>query len=470
MIRPPVLNVPQVQVHNPPQRQDHDQINFQQLRPQDLEQMIRRITSQVLSDEGPVIIRDYMNPAHEFLNREDEAYNSRADDNLGNISDLAKSIRDFSGNPGEFGSWKKSVERLLNFCSPIRGTSRYFSLLMIIRNKITGNADGVLESYNIPLNWEAINKCLAWHYADKRDLKTLEQQLVSMTQGRESIRDFYQSIFSHLSLILDKISCLPENAGSINYLNQWYRDKAKDAFVNGLNFDLPRLLGVAQPRDLPHALHLAESLETQSKFSPHKNNRQQPPQIPPRRFNVPQNSYPPRPMPQMAPPFRYQSMPQIIPQHAPQYPQTPGPFVNYQAQGAVPRAYPQQQSRPHPSTSQNFVPKPEPMDVDQSLRTRNIDYRNRPQFPKPPEKRQLHTSNQVPHKIQRNFHINNESHAPVDAHGDFEAPEETVNWEEYQNFLLASDETVDQTLDEYLDESSVHLMPPTDNVDVNFLA
>lgn len=463
LIRPPLLNVPQIQVQAPPQRQDQDRVNLQQVRPQELEELIRRITCQVLNDEGPGIIRDYMNPAHEFLNKEDEAYVSRADENLGNISDLAKSIRDFSGNPGEFGSWKKSVERLLSFCSPIRGTSRYFSLLMIIRNKITGNADGVLESYNIPLNWEAIHKCLAWHYSDKRDLKTLEQQLSSMTQGRHTIRDFYQTIFSHLSLILDKISCLPENAGSINYLNQWYRDKAKDAFVSGLNFDLPRLLGVAQPRDLPHALHLAESLETQSKFSPHKNNRPQPPQIPPRKFNTAHGNYPTRPTPQMAPTFGYQSTPQFIPQHAPQYPQAPRPFMNYQSQGAVPRNYPFQQSRP--PNPQNFVPKSEPMDVDPSLRTGNVDYINRPRPPKPPEKRQSDFPHQVPTKVQRNYHIDNQPCGD----DDLGCAEEQLTWEDYQNSMGAADAGMDQTLYEYLDEGSTLAMPPSDDVNVNFL-
>ena len=56
---------------------------------------------------------------------------------------------------------------------------------------------------------------------------------------------------------------------SIRLLTEMYRDRARDAFINGLNGDLPRLLGVREPNDLPHALHLCEILENQTRFSPH---------------------------------------------------------------------------------------------------------------------------------------------------------------------------------------------------------
>lgn len=43
---------------------------------------------------------------------------------------------------------KKSVDRILHIYEPLRGTPKYYGKLSVIRNKITGNADVALESYN----------------------------------------------------------------------------------------------------------------------------------------------------------------------------------------------------------------------------------------------------------------------------------------------------------------------------------
>jgi len=65
-------------------------------------------------------------------------------------------------------------------------------------SKIFGNSfscpDAVLESYNTPLDWTAISKCLTAHFVDKRDLKTLEYQLYALNQGCDSIVDYYQAV------------------------------------------------------------------------------------------------------------------------------------------------------------------------------------------------------------------------------------------------------------------------------------
>jgi len=93
---------------------------------------------------------------------------------LDRISDVVKCLREFPGQAGEFISWKNSLERILQIYSTTAGSPRYYRILNVIRNKIVGNADSVLESYQTPLNWTAISKCLTAHYADKRDVTTLE--------------------------------------------------------------------------------------------------------------------------------------------------------------------------------------------------------------------------------------------------------------------------------------------------------
>lgn len=177
---------------------------------------------------------------------------------------MVKSFRDFSGNSSEFSSWKKSVERILKLYEPQRGTAKYFGILNVIRNKIVGNACTALESYNTPLNWDVISKCLTMHYADKRDLGTLEYQMTSLVQGHRNINDYYQAVYSHLSLLLNKVACMDIGQEALHVLTKTYRDKALDTFVRGLNGNLPNLLGVANPKDLPEALQLCLKMQNQN--------------------------------------------------------------------------------------------------------------------------------------------------------------------------------------------------------------
>lgn len=179
---------------------------------------------------------------------------------LDKVPDLVKTLREFSGKSGEFNSWRKSVDRVLDLYSTIRGTGRYYAILHTIRTKITGDADTALESYRTPLDWPRIKKCLMMHYSDKRDIGTLEYQLTVLCQGNKTITEFYQAVYQHLSLILDKVSCLDLDEGSLRSMTNTYRDKALDTFVRGLNGDLPRLLSVREPTSLPEALHICLKL------------------------------------------------------------------------------------------------------------------------------------------------------------------------------------------------------------------
>lgn len=121
---------------------------------------------------------------------------------LDRIPYVVRCLREFSGKPGEYNSWKKSVDRILQIYEPLKRTPKYYGILNIIRHKVVGNADIGLESYNIPLDWKIISRCLTLHYADKRDLGTLEYQITSLVRGNFTIQEFYQRVYSHLSLIL----------------------------------------------------------------------------------------------------------------------------------------------------------------------------------------------------------------------------------------------------------------------------
>lgn len=321
---------------------------------------------------------------------------------LDKIPDIVKTIRDFSGKAGEFGSWRKSVERVLDLFKELKGTSKYYAILHTIRTKITGEADTALDSYRTPLDWNKIKKCLMMHYSDKRDIGTLEYQLSTMSQGQKTITDYYQAVYQHLSLILDKIACLDLNESSLMAMTNAYRDKALDTFIRGLRGDLPRLLSVREPSSLPQALHICLKLDNMSyrmnqaqgynqrmdflrkgpggNFYPqlaHIGGATRPPL--PTRYQPRPNYYYGQPQPNRPLQNHYMNNPQQMYNH-------PGPAWNTQA-------------------GQSSLPKPEPMDIDRSLQTRQVNYINRPQF-NPAIKRPLGSYQGPSPKVQRNFHLN----------------------------------------------------------------
>lgn len=416
LIRPPVLG------HNttPPPAQ--------QISP-DLANIIRAMVSQAIEASGPELVRTTLgnnnNPIIKDQTIEEQYRNNMAE--MDKVPDVVRSLREFSGNASEFSSWKKSVERIIKIYEPSKGTPKFFGILNVIRNKIVGKADIALESYNTPLDWTAISRCLTTHYADKRDIGTLEYQMTCLIQGKSSINEFYQKVYSQLSLILNKIGCMEIGEEAVHLLTDNYRTKALDTFVRGLSGDLPRLLGIKEPKTLPEALHLCLKLENQSFRAHHANNqvlnapsvprhqsfnsfipRQQPPmarQVQPLNSRFPESRFYPElahvPYPQQT--YR---QPNLSPHNSQQYQNSnSNPHNSYQQQNSYNHSrypYNQQPNYPPPRP-----PKPpQPMDVDESVRTRAVNYVNRPK-PQETGKRPLNASmiNHPPAKAQRNFHI-----------------------------------------------------------------
>lgn len=223
---------------------------------------LKNLISELIREESRTIANAILNPEPQISNDMDQPIDRGLDlEGMDKIPDIVKSLRDFSGQPGQFGSWKKSVDRILKAYDHLKGTPKYYGILNVIRNKITGDADIALESYNTPLNWEKISKCLTLHYADKRDIGTLEYQMTTLVQKNDTIYEFYQAVYHHLSLILNKLSSMEMSQESLNIMTKAYRDKALDTFIRGLRGDLPRLLSMREPMDLPQALHLCLRLQ-----------------------------------------------------------------------------------------------------------------------------------------------------------------------------------------------------------------
>lgn len=416
------------------------QQNQAALNMRDLEVEIRRIVSETMQEQARGIVQNIINPA--VQNEQDQIIEPQHRAQLGELDrvpDVVRCLREFSGQPGEFSSWRKSVERILDIYKNLRGTAKYFGILSVVRNKIVGHADAILESYNTPLNWESISRCLTLHYADKRDVSTLEYQLTSLIQGTESVQEFYQKVYNHLSLILNKISCMDIGQESLHLLTQTYRDKALDTFIRGLKGDLPRLLAMKEPTDLPKALHLCLKLENQNyrtNYAQNIKSKQNFRPVPPRNNHVvtPNRFYPE--LAHIPPPPRPQ---RPSDQFHRQQPVQTYRNNNYQNQGAYPKYTQYNNPPPRP-----FVQKPpEPMDIDQSIRTHNINYMNKPVNnglygkrppPQHPEAR----------KQARNFHLQAEANNATEK-------QDIDDIDRYLNQVQVEDEAYEQTLYDYMD-------------------
>lgn len=338
------------------------------------------------------------------------------------IPDIVKTLREFSGRPGEFNSWRKAVERILTLYAQYRGTPKYFSILHAIRHKVVGDADAALEAYRTPLEWPAIRKCLILHYSDKRDISTLEYQMSILTQRNLTITDFYQRVYRHLSLILDKIDCLEIGEESLSILSKTYREKALDTFIRGLNGNLPSLISVTSPTSLSQALHtclILGNLGGRNSQHPddrgHRNNGQT-------RHTRNLQFYP-----ELTYPSREHAKP---------------PATHGQPSGRNNTA----------DTRPPLPPKPSvPMEVDQSLQTRQVDYQNRLRQNQSYSggqtihKRQLSNNSHQPQKHQRVFNTEAVVHQEPDPLEEPEYQEEGLNQDEHDEAY--NDEEQDYTDD-----------------------
>lgn len=339
---------------------------------------------------------------------------------LDKVPDIVKSLREFSGKPGEFSSWRKSVERVIDLYSSLRGTGKYYAILHTIRTKIIGEADTALESYRTPLDWAKIRKCLMVHYADKRDIGTLEYQMNVLCQGHRGVTEFYQDVYQTLSLILDKVSCLELDDGSLRAMTNTYREKALDTFIRGLNGDLPRLLSVKGPTSLPEALHLCLKLDNMAfrrDYAQKGGHRQEPLRMSTGSKFYPELANIPTHRPRVSPAFPFPNnlnMQNQRPQFGGQpFAHRPQQFFQRNQMGGhqITRPYtgtqnfPQNQFRQFPSQFYNNQSKPEPMDIDRSIQVRPQQNQN--------FKRPAQFSVQTPmNKIQRNFHVNVDNQYP----------------------------------------------------------
>lgn len=327
------------------------------------------------------------------------------------LPDCVRDLQIFEGNPVQYISWIHSVESILRDYQVVRNKPIFRAILQHIRQKIRGPADTALISYNIfDEEWEKIKTCLSLHYADKRDLRTLEYELSALAQRNSSLDQFYARINHQLSLIINKIKAQNHSQETVNALVDSYRNRALDIFIRGVNGDLSRTLIIQKPQNLPEAY--ASCLEIQNlnfrNFSIH-------PKV--------KNNIVTSPINQM---YRTKNQfePKLAPKQLSSY-ESNQIYNNKQNNSKI------EQKQPPARPTQ---PKPSvPMDIDPSLHSHRVNYMNRPEArPEagPPTRPSNYSSN-IPRKQQKLFNIGTQEE-PYEEAQEYEEPQEFETTHEYQ--------------------------------------
>lgn len=278
---------------------------------------------------------------------------------IGKLPDRVKELQVFDGNPVQYLSWIHNVETILEDYKIIRDKPLYRSILQSIRGRIRGSADAALISYNIfDEDWNAIKKCLSLHYADKRDIRTLEHQLNLLSQKNQTIDEFYANVNHQFSLIINKIKTEDYSQETVQVLVETYRNRALDVFIRGINGDISRMLMIQKPNTLPEAYTSCLEMQNMNyrSLTIHKKDVKPPIPVPINQFSnkPPINQNPPR---NVYLPVQQRNL-----------------AYNIQHQRHI-----QNQPRFYPNPPRPSYPKPPiPMEVDRSIQTKQVNYMNRP--------------------------------------------------------------------------------------------
>lgn len=176
--------------------------------------------------------------------------------------DVMKSLPTYTGlgSVDDYVSWRTAARNAFKIYESYEGSSKYYQALILLRNKITQVADATLTSFATPLNFKAILSRLDRHFADKRPLHLIEQQLSTLRQGNKSVTEYYEEVQKVLCSLTNK-TAMTYSLETATAFNEKYRRDALNVFISGLKRTLSETLFAARPKDLPSALVLAEELE-----------------------------------------------------------------------------------------------------------------------------------------------------------------------------------------------------------------
>lgn len=190
------------------------------------------------------------------------------------IPDAIKNIPNFEGNSRLLFDFIENCEEILALCEPINRTSYAKIILRSIRNKITGEANEILNMYGTELNWEKIRENLVLHYSDKRNETCLIQDLHSLRQNSDSVEKYYSKIIEIYSTLINHIKIHETEISAINSKKKLYDELCLNAFLSGLREPLGSIVRAMRPNNLAEAFNfcLKEQNISYLKRIPRQNN------------------------------------------------------------------------------------------------------------------------------------------------------------------------------------------------------
>lgn len=280
-------------------------------------------------------------------------------------------LQPFDGNPVKLHKFLRSVENLMPFLAPLKNTPFEKIWLQAIRSKIIDGADQVLETYGTPLDWNAIKANLIAYYNDKRDPVTLTRELFQLQQTTD-IESFFGQVQNLLSLLINNTNISTNDENVKQDRIQTHKENALQVFLAGLKEPIGGNVRARQTANIKQAFDVAiEERNFQSRTGLVK------PSLPaPARIHKSINF---TPTPQFKQPMNFQFPPRDTPRFIPPVypPRRPMPYFQHPQRPNIPRFNPPQNVASRPN--QGALPAPEPMDVDRSIRSKFVNYVNRPQ-------------------------------------------------------------------------------------------
>lgn len=175
--------------------------------------------------------------------------------------DSYKSIPEFSGERGEYRSWREQVTRRMHMIENFKTHPKYEAALGIIRSKITKSASDILINNSTAYNIDAIIDRLDFSYADQRPLYVVEAELTSIKQANKPLQEFYDAINQALNIVITKIVMSYKNEREQTSLITETKLKAVRAFIMGLkNPTMRNILYGHAPKTLSQAFAIAQTV------------------------------------------------------------------------------------------------------------------------------------------------------------------------------------------------------------------
>nr|QHA33694.1 putative gag polyprotein [Chibugado virus] len=264
---------------------------------------------------------------------------------VGKLSDFVKELAKFDGKPTELISWITDVEGIFDLYRDLPKKSvEYGILTRSIRRKIIGEASDVLNANNVFYDWETMKSTLLLYYKDKRDLKTLDFELTTIKKApSESLSSYFSRVNELLALIIVQVQTDESMVESSDSHIKYFREKALDSFIRGLEAPLSIMLKTAGVTTLSKAYQFCldyKNIDIRS--APFRNEHS--------------NNFVPKP--------RELELPQ---QRSAVY---------------VPPVQPRMRTRPTPmprmfrQSNHSFTHQPQPIAIDQSIRSNQANYGN----------------------------------------------------------------------------------------------